>query len=452
MLTTRAALWRDRSLRFALGGAAPVVTAVFALARNKWLAEHLATTGLGVLGQVFSTQTLLGTAAGLGLSLPVARALGAATGAGDARAAHRAAWTAIALAGAAALIVAIPALVLAPWLSEVLLGSPEHAALLRIAMVGVLGLALQAAASGVFAGRSDVGGPLAIALGGGITAVAVTIALVPGAGLGGGAIGAAVLIPAGLATAWLTRGAVRRALLAFPPRSGWDARTARALLGVGLAALALAVLDQGTVLALRAHYLRANGVSANGLLQAALALAQQASGVFQAYLAGYAFGRVSGAAGVSGVRDYTRRLWTPFVGLAGLAFAVAMLIAGPLLRLLYSDAFAPARPLMAWTLFSEFCRVLTVTWGLGALPTGGLKVWMPIGLIGPLALVPAYVLLAPVAGVLSLPYAAALASLVQLLAAGVIMSRRGVTLGARELALLLALLAGLAWLARTIAA
>ena len=77
MLSTRATLWRDRSLRFALGGAAPVVTAVLALARNKWLAEHLAPAGLGVLGQVFSTQTLLGTAAGLGLSLPVARAIGA---------------------------------------------------------------------------------------------------------------------------------------------------------------------------------------------------------------------------------------------------------------------------------------------------------------------------------------------------------------------------------------
>src|SRR5262245_55680012 len=165
MLTSRgAALWRDRTLRFALGGAAPVVTAVFALARNKWLAEHLATSGMGVLGQVFSTQTLLGTAAGMGLALPVARALAAATATADARAAHRSVWTALALAGGAALALALPALLLAPWLSQALLGTPEHASLLRIATIGVVGLALQAVANGVFAGRSDVAGPLAVAL------------------------------------------------------------------------------------------------------------------------------------------------------------------------------------------------------------------------------------------------------------------------------------------------
>ena len=451
MLSTRATLWRDRSLRFALGGAAPVVTAVLALARNKWLAEHLAPAGLGVLGQVFSTQTLLGTAAGLGLSLPVARAIGAATATSDARAAHRAAWTALALAASASLAVAIPTLMLAPWLSQALLGAPAYAGLLRIAVIGVVGLAFQAVAGGVFAGRSDVGGPLAIALGGGMVAVTVTVALVPRAGLTGGAIGAAVLIPAGLATAWWARGAVRRALVAFPPRSGFDATIARALSRVGLAALALAVLDQGTLLALRAHYLRANGVAANGLLQAALALSLQVSGVFQAYLASYAFGRVSTAFGAAGVRDYTRRHWTAFVALAAAAFALAMVVAGPLLRILYSNQFAPARPLMAWALLAEFCRVVTQTWGLGALPTGGLKAWMPIGIAGPLVLVPAYLALAPIAGTLALPWAGAIAALLQLGVTGVIMSRQGVTLGARDLALLAATLAGLALLARAVA-
>jgi O-antigen/teichoic acid export membrane protein len=448
MFSTRAALWRDRSLRFALGGAAPVVTALFALVRNKWLAEHLATAGLGVLGQVFSTQTLLGTAAGLGLSLPVARALGAAAAAGDARAARRAVWTALALVGAASLAIVLTILVFAPALSQALLGTPQYAPLLRIVTVGIAGLAFHAVANGVFAGRSDVGGPLAVALGGGAVAVAVTVALVPRAGLTGGAIGAAMMVPAGLVAAWWARSALRDAVLSDGLRPDIDRATARALIRVGLAALALAVVDQGTLLALRAHYLRQNGVPANGLLQAALAIAQQVSGVFHAYLASYAFGRVSAAAGIEGMRDHSRRFFAALSLVATAAFALAMWIAGPLLLLLYSDAFAAARPLMAWTLFAEFCKVLALTWGLAALPAGGLRSWMSIGLAGPVTFVPAYALLARGAGEMALPAAAALAALVQLGVSGLVMSRLGVTLRARELTLLFAGLATLALLAR----
>lgn len=451
MLSTRAALWRDRSLRFALGGGATVVTAVFAVVRNKWLAEHLSTAGLGVLAQVFSAQTWLGTAAGLGLSLPVAQAVGAATAAGDGPALRRTIGTAFTLVGAAGLAVVVLGLLLAPWLSQVLLGTGAHAGLLRIAMLGVAGLALQAVAGGVFAGRSDVRAPLVLAFAGGVVAVGTTMALVPRAGLAGGAIGAAVLLPAGLVAAWWWRRRVHAAAPAPSPQPGFDPATARVLLRVGLAALALALLDQGTLLALRAHYLRANGIPANGLLQAALALAQQISGVFMAYLAGYAFGRISGAVGAAGVRDYTRRHWMPLVALAAMAFALAMLLASPLIALFYSDRFAGARPLMAWALFAEFCRVMTLVWGLGALPIGGLRVWMPIGIAGPVAFVPAYAVLAPVTGTLALPYAAVFAGFVQLAVTGVLMSRCGVTLRVSDAALLAAALAGLALLARTVA-
>jgi Na+-driven multidrug efflux pump len=378
----------------------------------------------------------------------VARALGAATAAHDARAAHRTVWTALLLAGGASLAVVLPTLLFAPGLSQFLLGTPEHANLLRIATVGVVGLALHAVASGVFAGRSDVGGPLAVALGGGAVAVAVTVTLVPRAGLTGGAIGAAVLVPAGLAAAWWARAPIRNVL---PLRPEFDRTTARTLARVGLGALALALVDQGILLALRASYLRQHGVPATGLLHAALAIAQQVGAVFHAYLASYAFGRVSGASGIEGMRDYTRRLWVPLALLAIGAFMLAMLVSGPLLRLLYSHEFAEARPLLAWVLFAEFCKVLALTWGLGALPGGGLRAWMSIGLAGPVACVLAYEWLST-AGPMALPGAVALAAVFQLGVSGFVMSRLGVTLRAGHLVLLAAALALLARLARAIAA
>jgi len=221
--------------------------------------------------------------------------------------------------------------------------------------------------------------------------------------------------------------------------------------GYGLAALLLALLEQGTVLGLRAHYLRVHGIAANGLLQAGLALAQQVSSVFVAYLVSYAFGRISGSVDAARVRDYTRRHWVPLVALAGVAFAFAMLCAAPLLDLFYSSRFTAARPLMVWALLGEFCRVMTQLWSLGALPLGALRLWIVIGVSGPAATVVAYLLLAPVAGTLVVPYATATGALVQLGVAGVLMARRGVTPKPGGAALLAGSLVALALLAQALA-
>src|SRR5438093_52800 len=209
MASTDAALWQQRFLRFALGGGAPVLGGVLGALRNKWLAYHLEASGLGVLAQVISGQNWLGTMTGLGLGLPVARAVGGATAAGDASAVRRATWTALGLMTPCLIGVVAIGLLLAPWLSRALLGSDAHATLV--------------------------------------------------------------------------------------------------------------LADQGAMIVLRAHYLRRNDVSANGLLQAALALAQQLGGLFYAYLASHAFGRISGITGVDSIREYTRRLWSPIVLLAAVA-------------------------------------------------------------------------------------------------------------------------------------
>src|SRR5439155_447785 len=96
------------------------------------------------------------------------------------------------------------------------------------------------------------------------------------------------------------------------------------LLGVGAAALVLTLVDLGTMLAVRSNYLSVNGVAANGLLQAALALSQQVGTLFYAYLSNYAFGKVSGLGGAAEIRVYTRRHWRPLMLLAAPIFALAM--------------------------------------------------------------------------------------------------------------------------------
>jgi hypothetical protein len=192
----------------------------------------------------------------------------------------------------------------------------------------------------------------------------------------------------------------------------------------------LSLVDVGTLLALRAHYLRTQGVEWNGLLQAALALSQQVGAVFYSYYAGYAFGKVSAAeasGGVEGVRAYTARQWRPITLLGAGAIAFAMLAATPLLHLLYSHRFDGARPLMAAALFGEFCRVAAHAWGLGSLPVGGRSLWLRIGVTQPVALAAGYVwFTASGAREMALPYAYAAAGVATLAVSLGAMSARGV--------------------------
>jgi O-antigen/teichoic acid export membrane protein len=348
-------------------------------------------------------------------------------------------------------LLAALVLPLASWASTLLLGTDAHAGLVRISMVGAAFVSLYVVVSGLFSGRSDVGGPMIVAVASGVVSLAVTFMLVPAAGLTGGTIGIAIMMPAGLAAAFWARRHRHRAALLPVPRPPFDPATARALLTVGLAALVPALLELGTTIGLRAHYLRVHGIAANGLLQAGVALAQQGSAMFIAYLMTYAFGRLSGAGDAVRIRDYTRRQWAPLVALAALGFAIAMLWSEPLLALFYSRPFVAARPLMAWALFAEFCRVMTQLWSLGALPMGAVRSWIAIGAAGPPAVAAAYALLAPVAGALSLPYAAAAGALVQLGVAALLMRRQGITPRPGGALLLAVVMAGLAWLARTVA-
>ena len=443
-------LWTDRLVRLFVTAGAPLVNALTGVIRNKWIAIHLDASGVGTLAQVISGQTWIGALSGLGLGLPVARALGEASGRGDDAMARRVVWTATSLVGAAVLVSAAAGLVFAEALSTALLGSPQHADLVRISMIGVAGIAFQGTVQGVFAGRSDTGGPLAFAIAGGCTATLLAFALVPRWGIAGAAWAVVLLCPAGFLGAAIARRRAHAPAFVPVPRPLLDRRQAGTLLRVGCATLGLSLLDLGSLLGLRAHYLREQGVDANGLLQAALALAQQVGAIFYAYLGAYAFGRVTAAAATGGaesVERYTRRHWIPLVGLAVLAIAFAMVAATPLLRLLYSSRFDPARPMMALALFGEFCRVGSQVWGLGSLPAGGTRAWLTIGVAQPLALLAVYPFaVAWGAGRLSLPCAYAGSGVASLGAALLVMGRLGVRPRPRDLGVLLAALAGLSGL------
>jgi hypothetical protein len=120
--------------------------------------------------------------------------------------------------------------------------------------------------------------------------------------------------------------------------------------------------------------------------------------------------------------------------LAAAALALTSLGAVPLLRLLYSHRFDSAQPLMAWALVGEYGRIGLLTWALGSLPLGGPRLWLPLALVFSVTLGLVYAIcIASGAGILSMPKAYAAAGLIAVLVVGAVMSRRGVTLGLRDL-------------------
>lgn len=452
MLASRSSLWIDRSLRFAMGSSATIASALLGIVRNKWIATQLHAAGLGVLAQTSSAQMWLGALGGMGLGLPVGRAVGAARGSGDEASARRTVWTALSLVGLGTTAVAAVGLIFASPISVALLGTPRHGPLVRIAAVGAAGIALQGLLYGFFAGRSDLKANLTLALSGGVTALLVTVALVPAWGLAGAAIGVATLAPAGILGVILFHRRAYAGALVPMPRPPLDWSLARSLLAVGAAAVTLSLVELGVMVTVRAHYLGANGVAANGLLQAALALAQQVGTLFYAYLSNYAFGKISAANGVDGIRTYTRRHWCPLVALATIAFAGAMVASTPLLHILYSSRFDTARPLMAWALWGEFCRVGMNIWSVGALPLAGPRLWLPIAMAPSAGLALCYAALSPSPlGPMTLPFAYAGAGFFALCFGGITMSRAGVTLTGRDVALIGVAALALASLARWVA-
>jgi Na+-driven multidrug efflux pump len=452
MHVSRRRLWWNRFARFGAGSVGPLAIAAAGVVRNKWLAIHLETAGIGIVAQTFAAHAWIGAVAGLGLGLPVTRAVAAAVGARDAEAARRVVWTAFALVAVATVPIAAAVLLFAEPLAHLLLGDRALAALLRISVVGVLGVALFPVVQGLLAGRSDVRATLGFGVVGGGTATLLTLLLVPRFGLEGAVWAVAALYPAAVVAMLVWHVRTHREALGPRPAALLDRETARALLVTAGATFAIPLIDQGALLALRAHYLHEHGAGANGLLQAALAVSQQAGAPFYAYLSAYALGKITAAGASEGrpaVEAYTRKQWAPIVALAAALLAIAMLGAAPLLRLLYSSRFDPARAMMAYAIVGEFGRVCIQAAALGSLPLGGAALWFRIGILQPLTLAAAYpCFVAAGAGPMSLPRAYAAAAAVTFVAGAWMMARAGVALRPRDAAvaaagyaLLLALLA-----------
>lgn len=292
--------------------------------------------GLGVAGQALSTLVYICVFLAYGTTASVARQVGA----GDLRAAIRQGVDGIWLAAGIGGVLAVLCWPLAPWIIEAFGASesvtPYALTYLRISLLGIPGMLVILAGTGVLRGLQDTRTPLLVSVGAFGLNLVLNVVFVLGLdwGIAGSAWGTVIAQSAGAAVyvVAVVRGARRHGSGVRPDRAGLRA-AASAGVHLLLRTLALRlVLIIGTGLAARmgdaeiaAHQVAFQVWSLLAFAHDAIAIAGQAI-----------TGRYLGAADRAGARAATTRM-VQWGVLCGIGFAAVVLAVRPWLPGLFTD-------------------------------------------------------------------------------------------------------------------
>ncbi|MGI5166091.1 MATE family efflux transporter [Spirillospora sp. CA-253888] len=331
---------RDREiLRLAVPAFGALVAEPLFLLSDSAIVGHLGTAqlgGLGVAGQILSTLVYLCVFLAYGTTAGVARRVGA----GDLRAAVRQGidgmWLAIAI-GAVLIVAGWP---LVPWLVELFGASsgvaPYAETYLRVSLLGIPGMLVVLAGTGVLRGLQDTRTPLVVSIGGfGLNLVLnVVFVLWFGWGIAGSAWGT-VVAQTGSAAVYATvvlRAARRHGASVRPDLAGLrTSATAGVSLLIRTAALRV-VLIVGTSIAARMGDQEIAAYQVGFQVWTLLAFALDAIAI-----AGQAItGRYLGASDPAGAREATRRMVQWGVG-CGVVFGLGIVAVRPWLPGLFTQ-------------------------------------------------------------------------------------------------------------------
>jgi antigen flippase len=346
----------------ALIGGSRAFTIATQLVRGKIVALLIGPAGVGLVGLYGAVSQLAQSVAAMGISSSGVRQIAAAVGTGDetriARTAAVLRRTSLALgiAGAALLAaLAVPVAVLT-------FGDGARAPAVALLSVAVLCGVVNGGQGALLQGLRRIGDLARMnALGSFFGAVA-TVALV--AALGERGIVPALVATSAIALAcswWFSRGVhVERPALS----AGEVRREATALLQLGFAFLASALLSTGAAYAVRLFILRGHGATAAGLYQAAWAIGGMYVGFLLEAMGSDFYPRLTAAVQD---RPECNRLVNEQAHvsllLAGPGVVATLVLAPLVLRLLYSSAFGGAVDILRWMCVGAALQV--ITWPIG---------------------------------------------------------------------------------------
>jgi antigen flippase len=361
-----------------------VALMVAAVVRGKVFAVVLGPGGVGAMAQLVMFGNFVGVVGSMSLGVGIAQRIAACTGAGGAIERRRIVQTSLVattlLGAALAIVVWLAAAPVAAFLLPD--GGRSYAGDLRLFATGVVFLALAPNLQFVFAGfgaarwssLTDVATALASVIG--------ALLLVPLFGFVGAV---ALLVLTQVARVAVQIGTVRwrfpDCLRSFPDSADRVAFSATfpALVGIGVASMAMTGSDTLVQLLVRSLIVKLYGVAANGFYQAAAGASNQVLVMSMGFLTSYAFARVNAGA-TSQVRSERTNEAFHLSALVLIGGGSAVILLRELyVRVLLSSQFLPGTAYFAPQAAGEVLKQLGQAVSLGMLLTAGVKNWLFLG-------------------------------------------------------------------------
>jgi PST family polysaccharide transporter len=346
----------------ALIGGSSVVTVLFAIVRNKAMALLIGPAGVGLMGLYGSIADIAHALAGLGIQASGVRQIADAVGSGDANRIARTVTvlrrTSVVLGLLGALLLAALALPIANFTFD----DPRYAGGVALLSAAIFFRMLADGQAALIQGMRYIGSLARSNVIAAFFSTAISIPLIYLFGVSGIVPSLVAIAAASLATSWWYGRQIR---LGTNPMSTVQVRQeAAALLKLGAVFMISGFLTLGTAYAVRIIVLRAEGMSAAGLYQAAWALGGLYAGFILQAMGTDFYPRLTA---VSKDDAECNRLVNEQVQVSILLAGpglIATLTAAPLvLRLLYSPEFYAAVDLLRWICLGMMLRV--IAWPLG---------------------------------------------------------------------------------------
>lgn len=405
----------------AASGAASVVATLTGFVRVKLYALLLGVAGVGVISQVQNLHNLLSVVAMMGLGFGIARQVARARGAGEAEAVQSVLATARLLTGAASFVLVAAVLLFAEPLSAWLLGDPSYAWLLRVSAPALAFAALGRVLHEVLNGHGAYWATSLSTLIASVLGVALLAPLMLWMGLEG----AATALPVAAFAAWLVVVLVfhrtRPELTHASPGVAGD--TARILLRLGAATLAIATADQVALLLIRAQLIRWHGLAANGWFQGVWGLSQYLLNVTVVFLSSYAVASISELPRREERHAELHRSLRMTLLLTVPMAAGMILFREPLVRIFLSEEFLPAVPFFPYQAGGILFRAVGLALGIGLLASEPARGWLVLGLSAPVSFLATFWVLAGSHDVLAAPVAYLVSGLVYAVLAALLTRR-----------------------------
>lgn len=362
MMDTDETSYKQIAKSTSIFGGSQFANILIGIVRTKILAVLLGTTGVGLNGMFQSIIDLMRSLTGLGLSFSSVKEISEAKQSGDSvRIGHTVTmlyrwlwWTGI--------VGMLLTIALSPWISAYVFGDKKHLTAICLLSFSILTGTLSSGQFALLQGMRKIGSMAKSSLYGAIGSLLVSLPLYWIFGLNG-------IVPALIAVSlisllftWLF---ARKISVEHVVQSYRESlRRGGSMVKLGIFTVVSGLVSTLTLFLLRSFILQSDGVGHVGLFQAVWSVSNMYMGGIMTSMAADYYPRLCSLNGDDPKTVRFTNEQTRFVLIVATPLIVMMLlIAPPILNLLYSNGFSAATTLLRWQIFGTFLKV--IIWPLG---------------------------------------------------------------------------------------